>query len=316
NLAEKRFEEKLKEDKKEIEVSPEEARKQGRGLIKDEHLDDKHRNLVKLTDGRLDAWIYCGSAMDVAPAIRTAKDNGFLDRTVFVLGTDAYRAVKELKAAGRPVVLPAGLVHQERDPITGELSETFVPKIIHDAGLLYALVPNASSSLGERYLTYQAARCMRHGIPRQAALEAITLNAARMLGVEDRLGSLEVGKAGYVVVFSGDPLDFNSWVEKAYIEGVLAYDRTEDVRLNELLGLEKKAAEKAAAEEPKSETPPAAKDSKEKKEKAKKEEAKKPVKKEPAKKVPEKKKPAEKEEKKEEKKPEKKPSESPAGEDG
>jgi len=324
NLAEKRFEEKLKEDKKEIEVSPEEARKQGRSLIKDEHLDDKHRNLVKLTDGRLDAWIYCGSAMDVAPAIRTAKDNGFLDRTVFVLGTDAYRAVKELKAAGRPVVLPAGLVHQERDPITGELSETFVPKIIHDAGLLYALVPNASSSLGERYLTYQAARCIRHGIPRQAALEAITLNAARMLGVDDRLGSLEVGKAGYVVVFSGDPLDFNSWVEKAYIEGVLAYDRAEDVRLKELLGLEKKAAEKAAAEETKPDTPPAGKDGKEKKEEPKKEEAKKPVKKEPAKKEPEKKKPAEKEEKKEEKEPEKKiekgpkkkPTESPAGEDG
>jgi len=325
NLAEKRFEEKLKEDKKEIEVSPEEARKQGRSLIKDEHLDDKHRNLVKLTDGRLDAWIYCGSAMDVAPAIRTAKDNGFLDRTVFVLGTDAYRAVKELKAAGRPVVLPAGLVHQERDPITGELSETFVPKIIHDAGLLYALVPNASSSLGERYLTYQAARCMRHGIPRQAALEAITLNAARMLGVDDRLGSLEVGKAGYVVVFSGDPLDFNSWVDKAFIEVVLSYDRAEDVRLNELLGLEKKAAETAAAEEPKPETPPAGKDGKDKKEEPKKEEAKKPekkepAKKEPAKKEPEKKKPAEKEEKEPEKKiekgPKKKPTESPAGEDG
>ncbi len=317
NLAEKRYEEKLKEDKKEIEVPPEEARKQGRSLIKDEHLDDKHRNLVKLTDGRLDAWIYCGSAMDVAPAIRTAKDNGFLDRTVFVLGTDAYRAVKELKEAGRPVVLPTGLVHQERDPITGELSETFVPKIIHDAGLLYALVPNASLSLAERYLTYQAARCVRHGIPRQAAFEAITLNAARMLGVDDRLGSLEVGKAGYIVVFSGDPLDFNSWVEKAYIDGVLAYDRAEDVRLKELLGLEKKAAEKAAAEKKKADNPPAGKDPKKKKKEAKKDDAKKPEKKEPVKKEPEKK-PAEKEEKEPEKKieksPEKKPTESPAGE--
>ena len=325
NLAEKRYEEKVKEDKKEIDVPPEEARKQGRSLIKDEHLDDKHRNLVKLTDGRLDAWIYCGSAMDVAPAIRTAKDNGFLDRTVFVLGTDAYRAVKELKEAKRPVVLPAGLVHQERDPITGELSETFVPKVIHDAGLLYALVPNASTSLAERYLTYQAARCVRHGIPRQAALEATTLNAARMLGVDDRLGSLEVGKAGYVVVFSGDPLDFNTWVEKAYIDGVLAYDRAEDVRLKELLGLEKKAAEKAAAEKTKPDTPPAGKEAKEKKEEAKKVDAKKPEKKEPekkepAKKEPEKKKPAEKEEKEPEKKiekgPKKKPTESPAGEDG
>jgi hypothetical protein len=192
--------------------------------------------------------------MDVAPAIQTAKENGFLERTVFVLGTDAYRAVDELKRVKRPVVLSAELVHRERDPITGELRETFAPKVIHDAGLSYALLPDADSSLAERYLTYQAARCVRHGIPRQAALEAITLNPARMLGVADRLGSLEVGKDGYVVVLSGDPLDFTSWVELAFIQGVLAYERDKDVRLKELLGLEQTAAaEKAAAEKPKDE---------------------------------------------------------------
>ena len=316
NLAEKRYEEKLKDDKKEIDVPPEEARKEGRSLIQDEHLDDKHRNLVKLTDGRLDAWIYCGSAMDVAPAIKTAKDNGFLDRSVFVLGTDAYRAASALKAAGRPVVLPIALVHQERDPITGELSETFVPKVIHDAGLLYALVPNASSSLAERYLTYQAARCVRHGIPRQATLEAITLNAARMLGVDDRLGSLEVGKVGNVVILSGDPLDFNSWVEKAYIDGILAYDRASDVRLKELLGLEKKAAEKAAAEKAAAKkAQPKKPDEKEgeaeKKKEEKKTEEEKPEKQEPDKQEPEEKKP----EKKDEKGPEEKSPQTPAGED-
>jgi imidazolonepropionase-like amidohydrolase len=263
NLAEKRYEEKLKEEKKEIDVSPEEARKLGRELIRDEDLDDKHRNLVKLTRGRLDAWINCGYATDVAPAIGTAKDNGFLDRTVFVLGTEAYRAVEELKKAKRPVVLSSTLVHQERDPITGELRETFVPKIIHDAGLSYALLPSDSSSVAERYLTYQAARCVRHGIPRQAALEAITLNPARMLGVDDRLGSLEVGKAAYIVVLSGDPFDFNSWVEKAYIEGVLAYDRKSDVRLKELLGVERRAAEKAAAEKAEAEKTEAEEEKKE-----------------------------------------------------
>ena len=249
-LAEGRYEAKRKEEKKEIDVAPEEARKRGRKLIRDEHLDDKHRNLVKLKDGRLDAWVYCGAATDVGPAIEIAKDQGFVDRTVFVLGIEAYRAVKELKAAGRPVVLPAELVHQERDPITGELHETFIPKVIHDAGLSFALQPNTSASLAERYLTYQAARCVRNGIPREAALRAITLNPARMLGVEDRLGSLEVGKAGYVVVLSGDPLDFNSWVEKAYVNGILAYDRSKDVRLKKLLGLEEEAAKKKEAEKP------------------------------------------------------------------
>ncbi|OHB67233.1 MAG: hypothetical protein A2V70_00555 [Planctomycetes bacterium RBG_13_63_9] len=269
NLAEKRYEEELKKKEKAEEeeekggdvaleddvvledVGPDEARKRGRSLIRDEDLDDQHRNLVRLKDGRLPAWIYCGAATDVGPAIETAKANGFLEHAVFVLGTESYRAVEELKAAGRPVVLASELVHQERDPITGELSETFVPTVIHEAGLLFALQPSEDSSLAEGYLNYQAARCVRHGVPRQAALEAITLGPAKMLGVEDRLGSLEVGKAGYVVVLSGDPLDFNTWVEKAYINGILAYDRTKDVRLKELLGLEEKAADKKKKEEEK-----------------------------------------------------------------
>jgi len=248
NLAEKRYEEELKKEEKDLDVGPAEARKRGRKLIRDEDIDDKHLNLIKLKDGRLRAWIYCGAATDVGPAIATAKENGFLDNTVFVLGTEAYRAAEELKAAGRPVVLSPELVHQRRDPITGKLSETFVPKKIDEAGLLYALQPSPDSSLAERFLNYQAARCVRHGMPRQKALEAITLSPAKILGVEDRLGSLEVGKAAYVTVLSGDPLDFNTWVEKAYIDGILAYDRTKDARLKELLGLEDKAAEKEKAE--------------------------------------------------------------------
>ena len=257
NLAEQRYEAQLKQEKKELDVAPDKARELGRDLIRDQDCDDKHRNLFLLINGRLDAWIYCGAATDVAPAIRMAQENGFLERTVFVLGVDAYRAVKELKAAKRPVVLSEVLMHQERDPISGALRETFAPKVIHDAGIQFALQPNRSASLGEGYLGYQAARCVRHGIPRQAALEAITLNPARMLGVEDRLGSLEVGKEAYVLVLSGDPLDFNSWVEQAYIRGVLAYDRNEDVRLKAMLDLKdrideeeqkKAAAEKAAAE--------------------------------------------------------------------
>lgn len=238
NLAEKKYEEKLKEEEKDLDVLPEEARRRGRELITDADLDDKHENLVKLTDGRLAAWIYCGSATDVGPAIRTAKENGFLERSVFVMGPDAHRAVSELKEAGRPVVLPQDLIYQRRDPITGELEETFVPKVVHDAGLTFALLPHSDASLAERYMTYQAARCVREGISRAVALEAISINPARMLGIEDHLGSIEVGKAACIVVFSGDPLDFNSWVEKAYIDGVLAYDRAQDVRLNELLGLE------------------------------------------------------------------------------
>lgn len=274
DVAEKRYEEQLKLEKKELDVGPEKARELGKDLIRDRDCDDKHRNLFKLIQGRLAAWIYCGSATDVAPAVELARKHGFLEQTVFVLGTDAYRAVTELKAAKRPVVLAETLVHQRRDPITGELEETFVPKVIYDAGLMFALQPDAGASLGEQYPGYQAARCVRNGIPRQVALEAITINPARMLGVASRIGSLEVGKEAYVTVLSGDPLDFNSWVEKAYVRGILAYDRDEDPRLKMMLGLDQRFEEREQ------------KEAEEKKPEAKKEGGKKPAAKEPAAKKP------------------------------
>jgi imidazolonepropionase-like amidohydrolase len=92
-------------------------------------------------------------------------------------------------------------------------------------------------------LTYQAARCVRHGIPREVALRAITLNPARMLGLDQRLGSIEPGKDAHLVVFSGDPLDFDSVVEQVFIDGIPAYERAKDVRLQRLLSSETSSPE-------------------------------------------------------------------------
>ena len=248
-LAEKRYEEKLKEDEQEIEVGPAEARKRGRELIRAEDVDDQHRNLLRLRGGQvrvadeegptlfkpLGAFVHCNNAMDVAPAVRLAKDNGFFDRIVLVVGGECYKAVEELKQAARPIVLPPQLLYRETSPLTGEVRETFVPKKFFYAELEFALVPGPDDSYAERMLTYQAARCVRHGIPRDVALRAITLTPAKMLGLQDRLGSIEPGKDAHLVVFSGDPLDFDSVVETVFIDGIPAYEREKDVRLQRLL---------------------------------------------------------------------------------
>lgn len=248
DLAEKRYEEDQEEQGKTARIPPEERREKGKELVRDEDLGDDTRNLVRLRRGDLDAWIYAGAAMDVGPALELAEQEELTDNAVLVLGVTAHKAVEELKQAGRPVVLPAELFHRERDPFSGEVRETFVPKKLHEAGVTFALQPSPSTSLAERYLNYQAAVCVRNGVPRSEALKAITLNPAEMLGLGDRLGSIEAGKAGNLVVFSGDPLDFGSWVEMVFIDGVLAYDRSKDARLMELLDLERANAEREAKE--------------------------------------------------------------------
>lgn len=253
-LAEKRYEDKLKEDKKDIDVGPAEARKRGRDLIRAEDPDDEHRNILRLLGGQvkvlgepgptlykpLGAFIACNAAADVGAAIRIAKEFGFLDRSVLTLGGDSFKAVAELKAAARPVVLTGDMLHRETDPLTGRVTETFVPKRIADAGLLYAITPGSDLSMPERMLTYQAARCVREGISRGDALKAITINPAKILGIDDRFGSIESGKAAHLVVYSGDPLDFNSVVEKVFIEGILAYEREKDIRIQRLLSTDER----------------------------------------------------------------------------
>ncbi len=261
-IAEQKYEESLTKENKKVDVGPAEARERGRKLLTDADYDDKHLNLMRLKRGDLIAWINVGAAMDVAPAVKLATEQGFIGKSVFALGSDTFKAIGELKQAGRPVILPEDLYHRERDSVTGEIRETFIPSKVHEAGLMFALQPNPNSSMAERYLTYQAALCVRHGIPRQTALEAITLNAAKMMGLDDRLGSIEAGKVANLTIYSGDPLDFNSWVEQVYIDGILAYDRSDDPRLEELLRLEGVAkqadeAKRKAAEEAKKESAPA-----------------------------------------------------------
>ena len=259
-LAEQRYEEQLKEDEEELTVGPVEARKRGRALIRAEDLDDQHRNLLRLRGGQvpgadnetlpailkpLGAFVYCGNATDIAPAVQLAKDNGFVDRTVLVLGGESYKAVGELKRAALPVVLPSDLIYREVERMSGDIREIFVPRHIYEAGLCFALVPGSSESFAERMPNYQAACCVRAGIPRDEALRAITINPAKMLGLEKRLGSIEPGKDADLVIFSGDPLDFSSVVERVFINGIPAYDRSTDVRLQRLLspGLDEEKVE-------------------------------------------------------------------------
>ena len=165
--AEEAYEKKLKDEDKKIDVGPAEARKRGRDLLKAEDIEEQYRNLLRLRGGQvrvegtdgptlfkpLGAFVYCDRAMDVAHAVEVAKANGFFDRTVLVLGPECYKAIDELKAAARPVVLLPELVHRELNPLTGEVRETFAPKRIYDAGLKFALLPYGGCYKIERCAT-------------------------------------------------------------------------------------------------------------------------------------------------------------------
>ena len=94
------------------------------------------------------------------------------------------------------------------------------PYLLHEAGVKFALVTD-HPFLPINCLRLEAALAVREGLPYDIALRAITLTAAEIIGVEDRIGSIEPDKAADLAVFSGDPLDVQTKVEQVYVDGNL-----------------------------------------------------------------------------------------------
>lgn len=201
-------------------------------LVPRGEVDEKRAPLLAVIEGRMHAFIWCSTPLDVHTALGVAEANGFTANTTLALGKSCWKAVDKIKAAGVSVLLEPDLVHTQSDPLTGEEIETFVPKVFFDAGVPFALM---SSSDANRTLWFQAAQCVANGIPRSAALAAVTTAPAAILGLDKRVGKIAPGADGQLVLMNGDPLSVTSVVEHVVIDGKHVYDRSKDVRVRQLL---------------------------------------------------------------------------------
>ncbi|MFT7616635.1 MAG: imidazolonepropionase-like amidohydrolase [Planctomycetota bacterium] len=239
--------EKMKKDGEETNIAPSEARTKGKDLIKPDKLDKKYRNLYLLRQGKIDGYIVCDRAMDVSVAFDFAKKQGMENSMALIIGGECYKVAKKLKALKRPVILtPGNMIYREQDRMTLEDKDTFVPKALSDAKVDFAI--GGSDAPWE-----DAARCVRNGVSREKAVAAITINAAKAIGLEHLIGSIEKGKLANLLVLSGDPLDNMTWVESVLVGGHLVYERSKDKRLRDLMDgmyetekIEKKRTEEAA----------------------------------------------------------------------
>ena len=93
-----------------------------------------------------------------------------------------------------------------------------LPARLEAAGVKWCLA-SGDETPHERNLPYGAGLACAHGLARDAALRSITLSAAELLGVADKLGSLEKGKLATLIVTDGDPLEITTKIERAFIGG-------------------------------------------------------------------------------------------------
>ncbi len=144
-------------------------------------------------------------------------------------GLEAWRAAELLKQKDVPVLLKVLRVPRKRsDPYDAAFANA---AILHRAGVRFAIVSDDDTN--SRNLASEAAMAHAFGLPAAAALRAITLSPAEILGVGARLGSLEVGKDAHVIVASGDILDLRTQLEAVYVDGVAQPLETRHTRLFE-----------------------------------------------------------------------------------
>jgi imidazolonepropionase-like amidohydrolase len=167
------------------------------------------------------ARVHAHRADDMLTAIRIAEEFG-LDLTL-EHATEGYKIADIL--ADKEIAVTAGPILFSR--VKYELKEMTPrnPGLMAQAGVKVAIQTDESSAV--KYLTINAALAAREGMPEEEALKAITINAAEIIGVADRVGSLEVGKDADVVVFEGHPFDYRSIVDLVLVDGQLAYQREE-----------------------------------------------------------------------------------------
>lgn len=191
-----------------------------------EEEDEAERNLrldilLEVLDGRRIVHFHTHRADDVMTVLRLAREFGF--RPVLHHVSEAWRVADEIAAAGVPasiIVLdaPGGKLEAAEIRLEngGVLERAGVPTAIHTDDYI----------TDSRLLLRSAALAARAGMSREGALRAVTLAGAEMLGLADRVGSLEPGKDADLVVLSGDPLSSYTRVEQTWVEGRLVFDRS------------------------------------------------------------------------------------------
>ncbi|MDZ7643369.1 MAG: amidohydrolase family protein [Woeseiaceae bacterium] len=178
--------------------------------------DLRKETLAEVLAGNMPLLVTVQRHHDIVTALRIAGEFGI--RLVLDGAAESYLLIDEIRAAGVPVIL-----HPAMARASGErenMAFTTAAKLV-DAGIPVAFQSGYESYVPKtRVVLFEAAQTLPHGLSFEQALAAVTIDAARILGIEDRVGSIEVGKDGDLALYDGDPFEYTSHAIGTIIEGV------------------------------------------------------------------------------------------------
>ena len=176
--------------------------------------DAKLEALLPVVRGELPVHIHAHRADDIATGVRIAREFGL--RCVIVHGTEGHLIPELLAEAGIPVITGPALGDRSKPELANMALDN--PAILQRAGVPVAICTD-HPEVPVQYLPLCAALAVKGGMEEEAALAAITINAARIAGLDSELGSLTPGKEADVVVIDRGPLNLMGRVRAVLIGG-------------------------------------------------------------------------------------------------
>lgn len=184
---------------------------------------------LKQEDFELEPWIpvlnreipmkaHAHRADDILTAIRIAKE--FEVDITIDHGTESHLIIDEIKASGFPVIAGTDLTSRSKLEVQNMNFKT--NKILHEAGVLFAITTDHPVALIQ-YLPLCAGLAVKYGLPIEEGLKAVTINAARICRVDDKVGSLKKGKDADIAIFSGNPMEISTITLYTIIDGEIIY---------------------------------------------------------------------------------------------
>lgn len=177
--------------------------------------DLRQETLARVIRKQLPLMITAHRSVDILAALRLAKE--FDIRVVLDGAAEAHLLVDEIKAAGVPVIVHPTMYRSagEAENLTQEAAS-----LLRRAGIPIALQSGFEGYVPKtRVLLFEAGVAAARGLSFDEALAAVTIGAARLLGVDTRVGSLEAGKDADLVLYDGDPFEYTSHVVGVFIDG-------------------------------------------------------------------------------------------------
>ena len=203
--------------------------------------------LVEVLEGKRYVHAHCYRSDEILMLIRVADEMGFKIRT-FQHVLEGYKVAKEIAAHGAGASTFSDWWSYK---IEAYDATPYNAAIMQKKGIVVSL--NSDSDELQRHLNLEAAKTMRYGgLSENEALAMVTINPAKQLGIDDKVGSIEVGKSADMVLFDKDPLSNFSKAEKVWIDGHQYFDRAKDLEIRGEFEKKKKALQdkEAAAAAP------------------------------------------------------------------